>query len=201
MDTPTEYAGKYVFIEHREKSDEVYIQTLTSEHYKNKGASHRPQSDYTGRIGDIYYLSNGYYNLIEHSYKCYESESELPKYRMESGLRSEEMLVNLREDELLARYLSDDDLYYADRYLILDNRIYVAFVIGNYIHDEPSGEHEEYEGSDLLVVMLDANTYEVLYAEKYHSTNYYLGTRNAAFTIDIYRKGEDGFLYDPYIVE
>ena len=195
----TEYAGKYVFIEYREESGDVYMQAFTPEQYNNANRSHRIRSDYTGRIGDIYYLSSGYYDLSAHSYKCYESEADLPKYKMESGISYRELLDVLRQDEVLAEHLNDEYLYNVDKYYILNDRIYAAFVTGANEHYQEDGGYDKYEGSTLILVMLDAENYEVLYAEKYHSTNYYMGARS--YTISMYQKGEDGFLYDPYIVE
>ena len=95
----TEYAGKYVFIEYRAGNGKVYMQVLTPEQYKNTNRSHSIISGYTGRIGNIYYLSRGYYDLSAHSYKCYESEADLPKYKMESGKGYRELLDILRQDE------------------------------------------------------------------------------------------------------
>ena len=86
---------------------------------------------------------------------------------------------------------------YSARYYVINDRIYAAFVYGS---TSMQGQQEDvYAGSDLLLVMLDAETYELLYAEKYHSPNYYMGARGE--TISLYQKGADGFLYDWRILE
>ena len=144
---------------------------------------------------EVVYLSDGYYDLTEHTYKTYEDESELPKYRMDKQEADRNIRDILREDATLAEYL-EGEVYYADTSYRLNDRIYASLVIGENVHDAPI---EEYEGSTLLLVMLDADTYEVLYAEAYHSTNYYLGAMSER--IAMYRQGADGFLYDPYILE
>ena len=64
--------------------------------------------------------------------------------------------------------------------------------------DERYGEDDPDYKSWLMLLMLDADTYEVLYAEKYESTNYNL---HGSDTLILYQKGSDGFLYAPYIVE
>ena len=192
---PTKFAGKYVFIEYRKREDKVYIQTLAPEEYHDGNDPFSVKSECEGRIGNIYYLSDGYYDLTEHTYKTYEDESELPKYRMDKQKDDRNIRDILREDVTLAEYL-EGEVYSADTSYRLNDRIYAAFVIGENAHDAPI---EEYEGSSLLLVMLDADTYEVLYAEAYHSTNYYLGAMSER--IAMYRQGADGFLYDPYILE
>lgn len=196
---PTEYAGKYVFIEYSEKEEKVYTSLLPPEEY-SKNSIH---SDYVGRIGNIVYFESGLYDLTTHKYICYESEAELPPYKIESSKRHKEILDILRQNEILAELLNDDSVYYADRYYLMNDRIYVAFVIGESYHYEPDGGYEEYEGSDLLLVMLDADTYELLYAKKFHSKNYYMGNPSAGPSgiINMYRKGSDGLLYDLYILE
>ena len=80
-------------------------------------------------------------------------------------------------------YLNDDNIYYAERYYRFNDRIYAAFVTGDNWYDE-------YNGSELLLVMLDADSNEVLYAEKYHSPNYYMGA--ATYVIAMYRGAQMG---------
>jgi len=53
-----------------------------------------------------------------------------------------------------------------------------------------------YGGSVLLTIMLDADTYEILYVAKYHSSNYNIGT-NFGF----YQINEEGILCDPYVID
>lgn len=191
-DKPTEYAGRYVFIEYQNQEKNAYTVTVSMDEYSNVHDPHRVMSIYEGRIGNIYYFRDGYYDLSTHTYKCYANESELPKYKMQHFMSNKEILETARQNEVLAEYLNDDNLYYAERYYQFDDRIYAAFVTG-------SNWNEEYTGSDLLLVMLDADTGEVLYAEKYHSPNYYMGA--ATYVIAMYSRGADGCLYDPYIEE
>ncbi|MBR7161824.1 MAG: hypothetical protein IKD07_05365, partial [Clostridia bacterium] len=188
---PTEYAGKYVFIEYREKEKQSYILAFTPEEY-GATAEGQIKSAYTGRIGDICYFVSGYYDLSSHSYQRYETEDSLPCYPIESRENDAELLNVLKQDAVLSAHLQGKDLFAADRCYLLNDRIYAAFVSG-------VNEEEGYEGSELLLVMLDADTYEVLYAEKYSSSNYYMGARSAV--IGMYRKGTDGYLYDPYVID
>jgi len=189
---PTEYAGKYVFIEYRDEDKKSYIKVLTPEEYGDSRPSDSICSSYTGRIGNVCYFTAGYYDLSTHEYKCYETESELPKYKMEVKSADRGVLNILRQDEILSGYLDDENLYYVNKYYYLNDRIYAAVVTGDNFESN-------YESSDLLIVMLDANTNKVLYAERFHSTNYYMGSRSSQHSM--YVKGEDGLLYDPYISE
>ena len=186
---PTEYAGKYVFIEYREKEDQSYISAFTPEEY-GVTAENQLKSAYTGRIGNVCYFGSGYYDLSSHRYHRYGEEGELPQYQMESRENDKEILDILRQNTVLSAHLQGKNLYGAERYYLLNDRIYAAFVIG-------AADDGSYQGSELLLVMLDAKDYEVLYAEKYSSTNYYMGARSDV--IGMYRKGSDGYLYEPYI--
>ena len=189
---PTEYAGKYVFIENRNKEETSQIVAVAQNEYNDVNNPHRVRTACEGRIGNVYYLRDGYYDLSTHTYKRYEKESELPKYEMRHYMSDKEILEIARQDEVLSEYLNDDNIYHAERYYRFNDRIYAAFVTGDNWYDE-------YKGSDLLLVMLDADSNEVLYAKKYHSLNYYMGA--ATYVIAMYRRGSDGCLYEPYIEE
>ena len=191
---PTEYAGKYLFIEYREKNDEAYIQALTKEEYE-KTPNERIISNFKGRIGDIYYLTYGYYDLSQHKYKCYENETELPKYHEDTSVSIDDYEIYdlLRQNDILLPHLPEQGVYKVENTYRVGDRIYVSIAENNrYGEDEP-----DYK-SWLILLMLDANTYEVLYAEKYESTNYNLHGSTMLF---MYQKGSDGFLYASYIVE
>ena len=189
-DKPTEYAGQYVFIEYRNKEKTSQIVAVAPNEYADVNNPHRLRTACEGRIGNVYYLCDGYYDLSTHTYKRYENESELPKYEMRHFMSNKEILEIARQDKVLSGYLNDDNIYYAERYYRFNDRIYAAFVTGDNWYDE-------YNGSELLLVMLDADSNEVLYAEKYHSSNYYMGA--ATYVIAMYRRGSDGCLYDPFI--
>ena len=172
---------------------EVHFHSHTAYRYGWKDRNpHGLRTACEGRIGNVYYLCEGYYDLSTHTYKRYEKESELPKYEMRHFMSNKEILEIARQDKVLSGYLNDDNIYYAERYYRFNDRIYAAFVTGDNWYDE-------YNGSELLLVMLDADSNEVLYAEKYHSPNYYMGA--ATYVITMYRRGSDGCLYDPYIEE
>ena len=192
---PTEYAGKYLFIEYREKDDEVYIQALTKEEYE-KTPNERIISNFKGRIGDIYYLTYGYYDLSQHKYKCYDEEAELPKYHKDDAalqINGYDLYDLLRENEILLPHLPKQGVYNVENTYRVGDMIYISIA-----EDERYGEDDPDYKSWLMLLMLDADTYEVLYAEKYESTNYNL---HGSDTLILYQKGSDGFLYAPYIVE
>lgn len=191
-DKPTEYAGQYAFIEYRNKEKTSQIVAVAPNEYADVNNPHRLRTASEGRIGNVYYLCDGYYDFSTHTYKRYEKESDLPKYEMRHYMSNKEILEIARQDDVLSEYLNDDNIYSAERYYQLDDRIYAAFVTGDNWYDDYSGSH-------LLLVMLDADSNEVLYAEKYHSSNYYMGA--ATYVIAMYRRGSDGCLYDPCIVE
>ena len=192
---PTEYAGKYLFIEYRKKDDEVYIQALTKEEYE-KTPNERIISNFKGRIGDIYYLTYGYYDLLQHKYKCYDEEAELPKYHKDDAalqINGYDLYDLLRENEILLPHLPEQGVYNVENTCRVGDRIYISIA-----EDARYGEDDPDYKSWLMLLMIDADTYEVLYAEKYESTNYNL---HGSSTLFMYQKGSDGFLYAPYIIE
>lgn len=188
---PTEFAGKYIFIERKASEDKTYLLTLEDDEYHNYDQHTSYKSAYVGRIGDKFYVESGWYDLSTHTYQSYKSQDQLPKQKVEQGFRNWDLLKALKKDAAIAKYLMQKD-YYADSYCVLGDRTYAAFVIGH--------EHESsYEGSELLLVMLDTDTNEVLYVQRFRSKNYYWGTNGCIITM--YRKGSDGLLYEPYIIE
>lgn len=190
----TEFAGKYVFIEYREKEEEVYIQALSSEEYNGVNDSVSIKSSKEGRIGDRYYLSKGYYDLTKHKYKLYTNENELPAYngfRFSHLENSDGKLFEiLKADGRLKEELAENATICGISYM--NNRIYIQIIGGDGYYHLENGERI-YEGSERISVMLDADTYEILYAEKFHSTSY-----NLAIGISFYYMSDDGILYDPY---
>ena len=188
---PTEFAGKYIFIERKASEDKTYLLTLEDDEYHNYDQHTSYKSAYVGRIGDKFYVESGWYDLSTHTYQSYKSQDQLPKQKVEQGFSNWDLLKALKKDAAIAKYLMQKD-YYADSYCVLGDRTYAAFVIGH--------EHESsYEGSELLLVMLDTDTNEVLYVQRFRSKNYYWGTNGCIITM--YRKGSDGLLYEPYIIE
>ncbi len=191
---PTEFAGKYVFIEYRGQ-EEAYIQALPAEEYNDAYDPFSVYSSVRGRIGNRYYLSNGYYDLTEHKYKLYENKSEIPPYnghkRLLSGI---ELLEILKSDEALKEEITERMYVQSDVHIMKD-RIYMTIGRDERYYD---GEDDDrtYAGSVLLTVMLDADTYEILYAAKYHSTNYNIGR-----IFGFYRMNKEGMLCDPYVSE
>lgn len=195
----TEYAGKYVFIEHIEKTDETHVLLLTPEDYGKDISDEETSQNTNGveelpkRLGNRLYLTCGYYDLSDHSYNVYEEGFEMPEIILNTGIDDDSFIQTLKEDALFAPYPDEDVLSARRKYYRIGDRIYAAITLGEKYHEEESGS---YGGSDLLLFMLDANTFEVLYAERYHSTNYYMGTE-----MMMYQKGADGFLYDLYLEE
>lgn len=190
---PTEYAGKYVFIRYDKKEDKVYTRLLTPEEYRGENDL---RTDSRGRVGDVCYFEYGYYDLESDTYRCYETAADLPPVPIESNLADKELLEHLKQNEILAPHLTDDFLYYADRSYRLGNHLYAVLVSGDRHYDTPSDGYASYAGSELLLVMLDADSHEVLYAERFHSRNYYMGHTLSSFETCLYRKGSDGLLYD-----
>ena len=185
-----EFAGKFVFIEYR-GIDEAYIQAISVEEYTDA----KIHSVDRGRIGNRFYLSNGYYDLREHKYQLYENESEIPPYsghkRLLSGSLSLELL---KENAVLKEEITENMYILSDVHLIKD-RMYL--IVGRDERYYDGGDNEKvYEGSVLLTIMLDADTYEILYVAKYHSSNYNIGT-NFGF----YQINKEGLLCDPYVID
>ncbi len=189
--TPTEFAGKYIFIERKASENKTYLLTLEHDEYHNNDPYASYKSAYVGRIGNKFYVESGWYDLSTHTYQSYKSQDQLPKQKVEQGFSNWDLLKALKKDAAIAKYLMQKD-YYADSYCVLGDRTYAAFVIGH--------EHESsYEGSELLLVMLDTDTNKVLYVQRFRSKNYYWRTNGCIITM--YRKGSDGLLYEPYIIE
>jgi len=190
----SEYAGKYIFIEYREKEDEVYFESLSAEEFKDFNHLHSIHSAHKGRIGDKFYLANGYYDLSEHQYKLYESENELPPFSVMVLLNNDmEILELLKQDDRLKEEITDG-MYVDGMYLIKD-RIHLTVTADNRYYGSVNGE-DSYEGSKLIRVMLEADTFEILYAEAFYSEKYNIGASMALYCI-----GDDGLLYDPYYEE
>lgn len=186
-----EFAGKYVFIEYRGKK-EAYIQAISAEEYHDAQNPFSVQSSFGGRIENKFYLSNGYYDLIEHKYKLYEKESDIPPYNgHKTLLKDQHTLEILRANEILKEEI-DENMYILSDVHIIKDRKYLIFGRDARYYDSVDNERT-YEGSDLFVIMLDADTYEILYAAKYHSTNYNVGTN-----LGFYRINSEGLLCEPY---
>jgi len=195
----TEYAGKYVFIEHIEKTDETHVLLLTPTEYGEEFFDEKTSQNTDGgeelpkRLGNRLYLTCGYYDLSDHSYNVYEDGFEMPEIILNTGINDDAFIQMLKENALLVPYPEEDVLSACRKCYRIGDRIYAAITLGEKYHEEESGS---YGGSDLLLFMWDANTLEVLYAERYHSTNYYMGTE-----MMMYQKGADNFLYDLYLEE
>ena len=189
---PTEFAGKYVFIEYREKTEEVYIQTLSPEEYNGNTDASSITSSRKVRIGDRYYLSKGYYDFTDHIYKLYSDESELPKNNGFgfSDFESGNLFEILKADTRLWEEIAEDASICGIDYI--NNRIYTQIVSGNAYYESENGELI-YNGSERISVMLDAETHEILYAEKFYSPNYNIG-----IGLKLYYMSDDGILYEPY---
>ena len=188
----TEFAGKYVFIEYREKEEKVYIQTLSPEEYNGKTDSSSITSSRKARIGNRYYLSKGYYDFTDHIYKLYSDESVLPENNGFgfSDFESGDLFEILKADTRLREEIAEDASICGIDYI--NNRIYTQIVSGNPYYESENGELI-YNGSERISVMLDAETHEILYAEKFYSQNYNIG-----IGLKLYYMSDDGILYEPY---
>ena len=189
---PTEFAGKYVFIEYREKEEKVYIQTLSPEEYNGNSNSSSITSSRKVRIGDRYYLSKGYYDFTDHIYKLYSDESELPENNGFgfSDFESGDLFEILKADTRLREEIGENASICGIDYI--NNRIYTQIVSGNPYYESENGELI-YNGSERISVMLDSETHEILYAEKFYSQNYNIG-----IGLKLYYMSDEGILYDPY---
>lgn len=189
-----EFAGKFVFIEYC-GTDEAYIQAVSSEEYTDAHDPFKIHSVDSGRIGNRFYLSNGYYDLIEHKYQLYENESDIPPYSGHKRLlRSSLSLELLKENAVLKEEITESMYILSDIHIIKD-RIYL--IVGrNERYYDGGGDENVYGGSVLLTIMLDADTYEILYVAKYHSSNYNIGTK-----FGFYQINEEGILCDPYVID
>lgn len=190
----TEFAGKFVFIEYREKN-EAYMQAISAEEYHDAQNPFSIHSSNQGRIGDKFYLSNGYYDLAEHKYKLYENESDIPQYNGHKILLSDlQSLEVLKADSALKEEF-DENMYILSDVHIIKDRKYL--VVGRDARYYNVVDNEcTYEGSVLFVIMLDADTDEILYVAKYHSTNYNIGTN-----LGFYRINSEGMLCDTYLLD
>ena len=180
------YAGKYLLAEYREKTDEAYLCALSPEE-RYGGRPDALTSAYHGRVDDRYYGTYGYYDLSTHEYRHYETADDLPPYQGSAYSSARDVGKIVSEDALLNKHLNG--VYSADSVYFLGDRIYATVVNGGRYHSEGS---EPYEGTDLWVFMLDATSGEILYAECLHLENYWQGST----ALRLYRKGEDGLLYD-----
>lgn len=189
-----EFAGKFVFIEYREKN-EAYMQAISAEEYHDAQNPFSIHSSNQGRIGDKFYLSNGYYDLAEHKYMLYENESDIPQYNGHKILLSNtQSLEELKADAVLKEEI-DDSMYILSDVHIIKDRKYL--IVGRDARYYGVVDNERiYEGSELFVIMLDADTDEILYVAKYHSTNYNIGTN-----LGFYRINSEGMLCDPYLLD
>lgn len=188
-----EFAGKYVFIEYRGK-EEAYVQAISAEEYHDAYNPFSMHSSFGGRIENKFYLSNGYYDLIEHKYKLYENESKMPLYNGHKTLLNDQhSLEILRANEILKEEITEN-MYILSNVHIIKDRIYLIVGWDARYYDGTDND-PTYEGSKLFVIMLDANTYEILYVAKYHSTNYNIGTNFGFYRID-----NEGMLCDPYVL-
>ena len=189
-----EFAGKFVFIEYRGK-EEAYIQAISAEEYHDAQNPFSIHSSFDGRIENKFYLSNGYYDLIEHKYKLYKSESDIPQYNgHKTLLKDQHALEILRANEILKEEITENMYILSDVHIIKDRKY---LIVGSDERYYGSVDNERiYEGSELFVIMLDADTDEILYVAKYHSTNYNIGTN-----LGFYRINSEGMLCDPYLLD
>lgn len=189
-----EYAGKFVFIEYR-GIDEAYIQAISVEEYTDAHDPFKIHSVNRGRIGNRFYLSNGYYDLREHKYQLYENESDMPPYSGHKRLLSSSLSLELLKENSVLKEEITKNMYILSDVHIIKDKIYL--IVGSDERYYYGGEDENvYGGSDLLTIMLDADTYEILYVAKYHSSNYNIGT-NFGF----YQINKEGILCDPYVID
>lgn len=190
----TEFAGNFVFIEYRGKK-EAYIQAISAEEYHDSQNPFSIHSSNRGRIGNKFYLSNGYYDLAEHKYKRYENESEMPQYNGYKILLSDlKSLEVLKTDAALKEEFAENVYILSDVHIVKDRKYLIVGKEARY-YDGINEEHT-YEGSELFVIMLDTDTYEILYVAKYHSSNYNIGTN-----LGFYRLNNEGILCEPYLLD
>ena len=189
-----EFAGKFVFIEYRGK-EEAYIQAISAEEYHDAKTPFSIHSSFDGRIENKFYLSNGYYDLIEHKYKLYENESDIPQYNGHKILLSNPQSLEVLKADAVLKEEIDDSMYILSDVHIIKDRKYL--IVGRDARYYGVVDNERiYEGSELFVIMLDADTDEILYVAKYHSTNYNIGTN-----LGFYRINSEGMLCDPYLLD
>ena len=189
-----EFASKYVFIEYRGK-EEAYMQAISAEEYHDAQNPFSIHSSNQGRIGDKFYLSNGYYDLAEHKYKLYENESDIPQYNGHKILLSNtQSLEVLKADAVLKEEIDESMYILSDIHIIKDRKYLIVGRDARYYNVVDNGR--TYEGSELFVIMLDADTDEILYVAKYHSTNYNIGTN-----LGFYRINSEGMLCVPYLLD
>lgn len=155
---PTTYAGQFLLAE--KCGNELYLTDVT-------GFQSKYSTDYTGRIGSIYYFEKGYYDLTTHEAKPYESRDELPPMppkEMDGETRLGEFL---EEHETVGAYLKG--LYCMD-FRLMGDRLYAVMATEN-MHFQD--DIEDYAGENLYLVTIDIETERVLYLQKYHLDDYF----------------------------
>ena len=196
---PVTYADKYLFCAYETATGESHILALTEEEYQSFGKN---TSTYHGRIGDRCYFSEGYYDLSTHSYTRYQSQSMLPEYispeiaepPTENQFVKYSLARILQADSRIQPYRKTSQVMVPTVYQ-LGNRLYGLLVTGERCYDETEDGEKVYDGSQLWLIMADAQTLDLLYVEVFDMQNYWAS--NLYF--GLYYKTEDGKLFDPML--
>ena len=181
--TGAEYANKNILVDY--DYDTSVVITYTDEELK-AASNGICSASYTGRIGDRYYLTYGYYDLTARKLCPYKDESDLPPYKDSLGIEDQYDLLRLiKKDPVAAAYVPDHHYIYAC--VRIKDRYYAVINAGNRYY---SNSIDDYEGENVFLVSVDAVTGKVLYLQKYHLENYW------GYEYKLCSLGEDGILYD-----
>lgn len=181
--TGAEYSDKNILVDYDYETSVVIPYTEDELKADNNGLY---SSNYTGRIGDRYYLTYGYYDITSRKLCPYKDENDLPQFTELLGARREHDLRDvIKSDADAGAYITDG--YFIDAYVLIGDRYYVAIGQGNRYY---KNDIENYEGDTIFLLSVDATTGKVLYLQRIHLKNYW------GYEYKFCTLGEDGILYD-----
>lgn len=179
----TEYANRIILVDYNYENSVVLSYTEDELKAKSNGLHSK---GFSGRIGDRYYLTNGYYDFTDRKLYPYKDESDLPPIEESLGIKDKYDLFRLIEHDPVASQFIPD-YHYIESYARIKDRYYVVIANFNRYYGDSI---DDYEGENVFIVTVDAVTGNVLYLQKFHIKNYW------GYSYKLCSRGEDGILYD-----
>lgn len=172
-----EYSGSYVIAEISENGNYLFpwtqqsLQQLPGDLY----------SQYEGRIGDKYYMNDGYYSITDHTLYEYTAEDFIPEsgsgviasFRDYTSVHDKLYELILADSDTAELFKETDPVLTCMSRQMVGNRLYAALSIGNPYTNVEGG----YDGDVILLTVFDRLTDDVLYIEKIEISN--LASSNA----------------------
>ena len=178
-----EYSKENILVDYDYETSVVI--TYTDEELQAEGGG-LYSANYTGRIGDRYYLQYGYYDITDRKLCPYESEDDLPPYEELFDINDIYSLGKvIRNYTDISEYIPEG--YYVHSYVRLGDRYYAVLSRSNRYYGE---NIDDYDGDSIFVVTMDAITGDLLYLQKIHFENYW------GYEFKLCILGDDGILYD-----